>query len=67
MGKEHRAPFKDIAKAYERIGMAHWKQKDYASAIEFIERAQAESSSDSRHKKLKKLAKIKAKSDALAC
>ena len=66
VGRENYNDFKLIAKAFERIAMAYKKQKDYTRALEWMEKANLESSNDKRADKLLQLKRLKAKQDKAA-
>ena len=66
VGRENYNDFKLIAKAFERISMAYKKQKDYTSALEWMEKANLESSNDKRADKLLQLKRLKKKQDKAA-
>ncbi|XP_075238952.1 stress-induced-phosphoprotein 1-like [Convolutriloba macropyga] len=42
VGRENRADFKQIAKGFTRIGNAHFKQKNYKSAVTYFEKSLSE-------------------------
>ncbi|XP_033121023.1 stress-induced-phosphoprotein 1-like [Anneissia japonica] len=51
VGRENKAPFKNIAKAFGRIGNAYLKEKDYKEALEYFKKSLTEHRSDDILKK----------------
>jgi stress-induced-phosphoprotein 1 len=66
VGKEHRAPFEDRAKALTRAGKAYQKKGDLTRAIAMCEQAQLESFDKETQRMLKTMELEKKKADALA-
>lgn len=66
VGKAHRAPFEDRAKALTRAAKAYQKKGDLAKAIELCEQAQLESFDKTTQRLLKTMELDKKKSDAAA-
>ena len=66
IGKAHRAPFEDRAKALTRAAKAYQKKGDLAKAIELCEQAQLESFDKTTQRMLKTMELDKKKSDAAA-
>ncbi|XP_028398572.1 stress-induced-phosphoprotein 1-like [Dendronephthya gigantea] len=56
-GREHRAEFKIIARALERIGKVYMKQDKQEKALEYFEKSLTESRSDALLQKVNKLKK----------
>jgi stress-induced-phosphoprotein 1 len=66
VGKAHRAPFEDRAKALTRAAKAYQKKGDLAKAIELCEQAQLESFDKTTQRLLKTMELDKKKADAAA-
>ena len=66
VGKAHRAPFEDRAKALTRAAKAYQKKGDLTKAIELCEQAQLESFDKTTQRLLKTMELEKKKSDAAA-
>jgi stress-induced-phosphoprotein 1 len=66
VGKAHRAPFEDRAKALTRAAKAYQKKGDLSKAIEFCEQAQLESFDKTTQRLLKTMELEKRKFDAAA-
>lgn len=66
IGKEHRAPFEERAKAYTRAARAHQKLGELGKAIDMCNEAQLESFDKDTQRLLKTLELEKKKADALA-
>jgi stress-induced-phosphoprotein 1 len=66
VGKEHRAPFEDRAKAYTRAARAYQKLGDLGKAIDMCNEALLESYDKETNRLLKTLELEKKKADALA-
>ncbi|KAH9987900.1 activator of Hsp70 and Hsp90 chaperone [Russula compacta] len=65
-GREFRADYKLIAKAYGRIGSAHAKKDDLAAAIRFFEKSLTEHRTPDILNKLKEVERAKAAADRAA-
>ncbi|GAB6026107.1 Stress-induced-phosphoprotein 1 [Chamberlinius hualienensis] len=58
IGRENRADFKIIARAYSRIANAYLKQKNYAKAKEFYQKSLAEHRTPETREKLSQVEKV---------
>ncbi|KAI0260926.1 chaperone [Gloeopeniophorella convolvens] len=65
-GREIRADYKLVAKAYGRIGSAYFKKDDLASAIRFFEKSLTEHRTAEILNKLKEVERVKAAADRAA-
>ena len=65
-GRELRADYKHIARAYGRMGSAYLKQKNYAEAIKFFQKSLTEHRTPDILTKLRDTEKLKAEADRLA-
>ncbi|KAH8917974.1 TPR-like protein [Atractiella rhizophila] len=65
-GRDMRADYKLIAKAFARMGSAYSKQNDYENAIKFFNKSLTEHRTPDALAKLKEAEKLKAEADRLA-